>query len=63
MSSVYFEYPTDLASKSKGSILATAFCNADQQIMAAATTNGDITMYLEEVRTEGGVRERCARVL
>jgi hypothetical protein len=49
MSRVFFEYPTDLASKSKGSILATAFSNADQQIMAAATKNGDITMYLEEV--------------
>jgi intraflagellar transport protein 140 len=48
MSSVFFEYATDLASKAKGAILATAFSNADQQILAASTKNGDLTMYLEE---------------
>lgn len=46
--SVFFEYPTDLASLSKGAILATAFSNGDQHILATATKNGDITMYLEE---------------
>lgn len=50
--SVFFEYPTDLQSKAKGAVLATAFSNGDQHILAAATKNGDITMYLEEVRSE-----------
>ena len=57
--SVFFEYPTDLQSKAKGAVLATAFSNGDQHILAAATKNGDITMYLEEVRREeSGQRRR-----
>ena len=53
--SVFFEYPTDLQSKAKGAVLATAFSNGDQHILAAATKNGDITMYLEEVSRRGEV--------
>lgn len=51
MSSVFFEYPTDLASRVKGEITDTAWANGEQNILATATKNGDITMYLEEVNT------------
>jgi len=46
--SIFFEYPTDLASGAKGSLTATAWSNGEQNILAAATQNGDITLYLEE---------------
>jgi hypothetical protein len=55
--SVFFEYSTDLQSRSKGPILATAFSNGEQHILAVATKNGDISMYLEEVS------EMCSRYL
>jgi hypothetical protein len=49
--SVYFEYPTELAAAGKGALTATAFAQAENNILAAATKNGDITLFLEEVKS------------
>ncbi len=46
--SLYFEYPTDLAEKNAGQVLAVAWSQNDHPIMAVSTKKGTISMFHEE---------------
>jgi len=67
--SVFFEYPTDLASKNGGPILCSALSNGEQHIMAVSTKSGDVSLYLEEgeridpeVTLKRANRAECAKL-